>query len=191
MPRVEWVVIGQPNGSEKGANIIVVGCDYHPSFQQIAHVDTETGEWKEQRLEHRESAEAFYRELASRGAKLRVGMEASGHAPVRALAGGVGYRAMARGRSWANQALAAAKQAQQVAPRRLQQTCVKHFRRATPPRGRAENRSSEASRAVLNLLICWRNSVLTRSEPAIPIFKECHLRVREAPRVSLDCAMRI
>jgi len=80
MPRVEWVVIGQPNGSEKGANIIVVGCDYHPSFQQIAHVDTETGEWKEQRLEHRESAEAFYRELASRGAKLRVGMEASGHA---------------------------------------------------------------------------------------------------------------
>ena len=30
--------------------------------------------------EHRESAEAFYRELASRGAKVRVGMEASGHA---------------------------------------------------------------------------------------------------------------
>jgi transposase len=43
-------------------------------------VDTETGEWKEQRFEHRESAEAFYRELAGRGAKVRVGMEASGHA---------------------------------------------------------------------------------------------------------------
>jgi transposase len=60
--------------------MIIVGCDYHPSFQQIAYVDTETGEWKEQRLEHRESAEAFYRELASLGAKVRVGMEASGHA---------------------------------------------------------------------------------------------------------------
>ena len=57
----------------------IVGCDYHPSFQQIAYVDTETGERKEQRIEHRESAEAFYRELASRGAKVRVGMEASGH----------------------------------------------------------------------------------------------------------------
>ena len=60
--------------------MIIVGCDYHPSFQQIAYVDTETGEWKEQRLEHRECAEAFYRELASRAAKVRVGMEASGHA---------------------------------------------------------------------------------------------------------------
>jgi hypothetical protein len=27
--------------------MIIVGCDYHPSFQQIAYVDTETGEWKE------------------------------------------------------------------------------------------------------------------------------------------------
>ena len=60
--------------------MLIIGCDYHPGFQQIAFVDTETGEWKEQRLEHRESAEAFYRELASRGEKVRVGMEASGHA---------------------------------------------------------------------------------------------------------------
>ncbi|HST10460.1 MAG TPA: IS110 family transposase [Terriglobales bacterium] len=60
--------------------MIIVGCDYHPSFQQIAFVDSETGELKEQRLEHREPAEAFYRELASRGEKVRVGMEASGHA---------------------------------------------------------------------------------------------------------------
>jgi len=60
--------------------MIIVGCDYHPSFQQIAYVDTETGEWKEHRLEHREAAEAFYRELARQGVKVRVGMEASGHA---------------------------------------------------------------------------------------------------------------
>jgi transposase len=57
---------------------IIVGCDYHPSFQQIAYVDIETGEWKEQRLEHRESAEAFSRELASRGAKVPVGWKPVG-----------------------------------------------------------------------------------------------------------------
>ena len=58
----------------------IIGCDYHPGFQQIVFVDTKTGEWKEQRLEHREPAEKFYRELASRREKMRVGMEASGHA---------------------------------------------------------------------------------------------------------------
>jgi transposase len=45
--------------------MIIVGCDYHPSFQQIAFVDTETGELKEQRLAHREGAEEFYRALAA------------------------------------------------------------------------------------------------------------------------------
>jgi hypothetical protein len=47
-------------------------------FQQIALVDTETGEFQEKRLGHREEAETFYRTLA--GQKVRVGMEASGHA---------------------------------------------------------------------------------------------------------------
>jgi transposase len=41
-------------------------------------VDTETGEFQEKRLGHREEAETFYRTLASQ--KVRVGMEASGHA---------------------------------------------------------------------------------------------------------------
>ena len=36
--------------------MIIVGCDYHLSFQQIAFVDTETGELKEQRLEHLEGS---------------------------------------------------------------------------------------------------------------------------------------
>jgi hypothetical protein len=27
--------------------MIIVGCDYHPSFQQIAFVDTESGELKD------------------------------------------------------------------------------------------------------------------------------------------------
>ena len=60
--------------------MIIVGCDYHPGFQQIALVDTETGELQERRLEHPEEGEKFYRDLASRGARVRVGMEASGHA---------------------------------------------------------------------------------------------------------------
>ena len=60
--------------------MIIIGADYHPSFQQIAWVDTDTGEIQERRLQHREEAEGFYRELSTQGAKVRVGMEASGHA---------------------------------------------------------------------------------------------------------------
>jgi len=59
--------------------MIIVGCDYHPGFQQIAYVDTETGELQERRLPHREEAERFYRDLAAGQATVRVGMEASGH----------------------------------------------------------------------------------------------------------------
>ena len=58
----------------------IIGCDYHPGFQQIAFVDTDTGELQERRLQHPEEAEKFYRELAAQGMKVRVGMEASGHA---------------------------------------------------------------------------------------------------------------
>ena len=60
--------------------MLIIGCDYHPSFQQIAFVDTETGELQERRLQHREEAEKFYRDLAVQGIKVRVGMEASGQA---------------------------------------------------------------------------------------------------------------
>ena len=60
--------------------MIIIGCDYHPGFQQIAFVNTETGDCGEQRLEHCEGAQEFYRELATQGKKVRVGMEASGHA---------------------------------------------------------------------------------------------------------------
>jgi len=60
--------------------MIIVGRDYHPSLQQIAFVDTETGERKEQRLMHREGAEKVYRTLAAMGQRVNVGMEASGHA---------------------------------------------------------------------------------------------------------------
>ncbi len=43
-------------------------------------MDTETGDCGEQRLEHCEGAQEFYRDLATQGKKVRVGMEASGHA---------------------------------------------------------------------------------------------------------------
>jgi len=58
--------------------MLIIGCDYHPGFQQIAFVDTETGECGERRLTHREEAEQFYGMLRERS--VRVGMEASGHA---------------------------------------------------------------------------------------------------------------
>jgi transposase len=60
--------------------MIIIGADYHPGFQQIAYVDTESGELQERRLQHREEAEKFYRDLAAQGMKVGVGMEASGHA---------------------------------------------------------------------------------------------------------------
>ncbi len=60
--------------------MLIIGCDYHPAFQQIAFVDTDTGELQERRLQHREEAEKFYRDLAAQEMKVRVGMEASGHA---------------------------------------------------------------------------------------------------------------
>jgi hypothetical protein len=33
--------------------MVIIGCDYHPGFQQIAFVNTETGELEERRLAHR------------------------------------------------------------------------------------------------------------------------------------------
>jgi hypothetical protein len=44
--------------------MIIIGVDFHPEFQQVASVDTGTGEFQEKRLTHREEAENFYRTLA-------------------------------------------------------------------------------------------------------------------------------
>jgi transposase len=60
--------------------MMIIGADYHPSDQYIAFVDTETGEYGERRLNHSAGeAEKFYRELAARGVRVRVGMEATGY----------------------------------------------------------------------------------------------------------------
>jgi len=59
---------------------MLIGVDYHPSFQQIAFLAEETGEFGEPRLNHSDGeAEKFYRELRLRGVPVRVGMEASGY----------------------------------------------------------------------------------------------------------------
>jgi len=60
--------------------MLIIGCDYHPGFQQTACVDSETGEFQEQRLRHSLEAETFYRGLKDQGKNVRVGMEASGQA---------------------------------------------------------------------------------------------------------------
>src|SRR5438094_4048750 len=78
--RVNFGGANQPRLGRKEPNMIIIGCDYHPGFQQIAFVDTDTGELNERKLGHREEAEQFYRQLKVRGKKVRVGMEASGHA---------------------------------------------------------------------------------------------------------------
>ncbi len=55
----------------------IVGCDFHPSFQQVAILDTSTGEVGELKLIHASGeAERFYRELE---APILVGMEAVGN----------------------------------------------------------------------------------------------------------------
>ena len=58
--------------------MMIIGCDFHPRYQQIAMMDTETGDLVERRLEH-ENGEAreFYARLPK---TVRVGMEATGYA---------------------------------------------------------------------------------------------------------------
>ena len=53
--------------------MIIIGADFHPEFQQIALVDTDTGEFQEKRLGHPQEAEQFYRALAGAEGKGRDG----------------------------------------------------------------------------------------------------------------------
>ena len=61
--------------------MLLIGVDYHPSFQTIAFFDEETGECGDRELNHsEEEAEKFYRDLQQQGIRVRVGMEATGYA---------------------------------------------------------------------------------------------------------------
>ena len=61
--------------------MMLIGVDYHPSFQTIAFFVEGTGECGEQVLSHSDGkAERFYRDLKQRRICVRVGMEATGYA---------------------------------------------------------------------------------------------------------------
>jgi transposase len=48
--------------------MIIVGCDFHPGWQQVAVFDSATGEIREQKLENGNGEpERFYRSLPSPG----------------------------------------------------------------------------------------------------------------------------
>ena len=60
--------------------MIIIGVDFHPSFQQISFMDQATGECGDRRLNHSDGeAERFYKELKERGVSVRVGLEATGY----------------------------------------------------------------------------------------------------------------
>jgi hypothetical protein len=53
--------------------MMIIGVDYHPSFQTIAFFVEETGQYGEQELNHSHGqAEKFYRDLTQRGICVRV-----------------------------------------------------------------------------------------------------------------------
>ena len=57
--------------------MMIIGCDFHPSWQQIAWLDTATGETGERKLVHASGeAKKFYRQLA---APVLIGMETTGN----------------------------------------------------------------------------------------------------------------
>jgi transposase len=59
--------------------MVVIGCDYHPSVQQIAMLNTDTGDYSEHRLKHSDGeVEKFYRGLKANASQIRVGLEATG-----------------------------------------------------------------------------------------------------------------
>ena len=68
--------------------MMIIGVDYHPSFQAIAFLFEETGECGEQELNHSDGqAEKFYRDLKERGISVIFTL-------VRATAGRAGVRGM-------------------------------------------------------------------------------------------------
>jgi transposase len=57
--------------------MLIIGCDFHPSWQQVAWLDLETGETGEAKLEHSNGeAERWYRQLP---VPSRIGLEATGN----------------------------------------------------------------------------------------------------------------
>src|SRR5271157_232707 len=77
-PRLEYIGWCNPiNGSRKEPTMLIIGCDYHPGFQQVAIFDPATGEIVQRRLAHPQEAMEFYRGLP---AGVLVGIESTGSA---------------------------------------------------------------------------------------------------------------
>jgi transposase len=56
--------------------MVIVGVDYHPSVQQVAFTDTETGECGERRLNHSGGeAEKFYRDSCRFACRIETAWE--------------------------------------------------------------------------------------------------------------------
>src|SRR5947208_16792165 len=50
----------------RSLHMMLIGCDFHPSWQQVSWLDVETGETGEQKLVHaRGEAKQFYEQLAA------------------------------------------------------------------------------------------------------------------------------
>src|SRR5882724_3288400 len=67
----------QESGKVRSLHMMIIGCDFHPSWQQVSWVDTETGETGEEKLVHATGeAERFYRGMPVPSS---IGMEATGN----------------------------------------------------------------------------------------------------------------
>jgi hypothetical protein len=78
--------------------MLVIGCDYHPSIQHIAWIDTETGECGERQLRHRwGSGEILPRPESKRNQRACGDRSYRALALVRALAGRAKVGAVGRG----------------------------------------------------------------------------------------------
>jgi transposase len=57
--------------------MVLIGCDFHPAWQQVCWLDTETGETEEHKLRHQPGeVEKFYRRFAP---PARIGIESTGN----------------------------------------------------------------------------------------------------------------
>ena len=56
--------------------MLIIGCDFHPGFQQLAIFDNRTGEIREKRVQNPEEARTFYASIEGRAL---VGIEACGY----------------------------------------------------------------------------------------------------------------
>lgn len=56
--------------------MLIIGCDFHPGFQQVAIFDKQTGEIRQRRLAHPQEAIEFYRQLP---AGVLIGLESTGY----------------------------------------------------------------------------------------------------------------